>query len=126
MDPKDLAKEIAKAGYGGKGIFNAKAFERDFNVFLTSKKMISRFLRTGKFNEKLLINNIVTILNIFGPARTNQIFRLILDDVQFSVVKAILMFLRQYDFKISRDVYPNRIIVDVLKDMSMRYNLEHM
>lgn len=125
MDSKELAREIAREGYST-GVFHSKAFERDFNVFLTSKKMVTRFIRTGKVNEKLLINNVVTSLNIFGSKKTNAIFRLMLDDVQFSVVKAILMFLHQYDFSISPGVYPNRIVVDMLRDMSLRYNLEHL
>lgn len=125
MDSKALAKSIARKDYPG-GVFNLKEFEKDFNVFLTTKKMTSRFIRTGKFNDGLMINNIVTVLNVFGKSKTNAIFRLILDDVQFSVVKAILMFLRQYDYTISPEVYPNRIIVDVLRDITLRYNLEHL
>lgn len=126
MDSKELARCIAREAYSSAAVFNEKAFERDFNVFLTSKKMISRFIRSGKLNEKLLINNIVTTLNIFGRLPANQIYRIILDDVQFSVAKAVLMFLRQYDFRVAVDVYPNRIIVDVLKDMTERYNLSHL
>lgn len=126
MEDKDLAKELAKQAYSSAAVFNDKAFDKDFNVFITTKKMISRFIRTGKFNEKLLVNNIVTTLNVFGSKTSNQVYRLILNDVQFSVVKAILMFLRQYDYKISPDVYPNRIVVDVLRDMTLRYNLDHL
>lgn len=126
MDSKELARDLAKQAYSSAAVFNDKAFERDFNVFMTSKKMISRFIRTGKFNERLLINNIVTTLNVFGPKTGNAVYRLLLDDVQFSVAKAILMFLHQYDFTVSPDVYPNRIVVDVLRDVTQRYNLNHL
>lgn len=122
---KDIAREIAVKDYG-KSAYHTAAFERDFNVFVTTKKMITRFLKTGTINEKLMINNVVTVLNIFGPVKVTVIFRHLMDDVQFSVVKAILMFLKQYDFRVGQDVYPNRIIVDILKDMSVRYNLEHL
>jgi hypothetical protein len=124
-DVKDLAKEIALDGYG-KGVFHAKTFDRDFAVFMTTRKMVDRFLRTGSINEKLLINNVVMILNIFGTKKTTKIFRVLLDDVQFSVAKAILMFLHQYDWSVGADVWPNRIVVDVLKDITHRYNLEHL
>lgn len=126
MEDKDLAKELAKEAYSTAAVFNAKAFDKDYNVFITTKKMISRFIRTGKFNEKLLINNVVTTLNVFGSKTANKVYRLILNDVQFSVIKAILMFLRQYDFTIAQDVSPNRIVVDVLRDMTQRYNLDHL
>lgn len=126
MEDKDLAKELAKEAYSSAAVFNTKAFDKDYNVFITTKKMISRFIRTGKFNEKLLVNNIVTTLNVFGSKTANKVYRLILNDVQFSVIKAILMFLRQYDFTVAQDVSPNRIVVDVLRDMTQRYNLDHL
>lgn len=124
-DVKDLAKEIALEGYGT-GVFHAKTFDKDFAVFMTTRKMIDRFLKTGAINEKLLINNVVVVLNLFGTRKVTAIFRVLLNDVQFSVVKAILMFLHQYDWAIGADVWPNRIVVDILKDVTHRYNLGHL
>lgn len=124
-DPKEIARAIALKDYGTSA-FHEATFNRDFNVFSTTRKMITRFLKTGVVNDKLLINNVVTVLNIFGPKNVTLIFRYLMDDVQFSVVKAILMFLKQYDFRVGQDVYPNRIIVDILKDVSIRYNLDHL
>jgi hypothetical protein len=124
-DAKDVAKDIALSGYS-RGVFHSKSFDRDFAVFMTTRKMIDRFLRIGQINEKLLINNIVVTLNVFGTKKVSAIFRVLLDDVQFSVAKAVLMFLHQYDWSVGAEVWPNRIVVDVLKDVSMRYNLSHL
>ena len=124
-DVKDMAKQIALDGYGT-GVFHAKTFDKDFAVFMTTRKMIDRFLKTGAINEKLLINNVVVVLNVFGTKKVSAIFRVLLNDVQFSVVKAILMFLHQYDWAIGADVWPNRIVVDILKDVTHRYNLGHI
>lgn len=106
--------------------FNEEEFNDAFDEIFVTKKMINRFLSSDQVNEKLIINKIVLILNSFGISRTNEIFRLCCDNVQFSVSKAVLMFLRQYDFKHGNDVDPNRIMVDILKNMQERYNLEHM
>lgn len=122
---KDIARAIALKDYE-KVAFHQSTFERDFNVFVTTRKMITRFLKTGVINEKLLINNIVTTLNVFGAIKVTHIFRNLTDDVQFSVVKAVLMFLKQFDYRVAPEVYPNRIIVDILRDTSARYNLEHL
>ncbi|QBP06259.1 hypothetical protein CPT_Mendera_058 [Stenotrophomonas phage Mendera] len=104
----------------------AAEFDKDFAGFSTARRMVSRFLNTGLMNEKLLINNVVILLNVFGAQKTTGVFRVIMDDVQFSVVKAILMWLRQYDSTVSEEVYPNRIMVDILRDMNQRYNLDHL
>lgn len=122
---KDIARNIALHGYGTSA-YHVATFEREFNMFMTTRKMTTRFLKTGVVNEKLLVNNVVTTLNVFGATKVTMIFRNLLDDVQFSVVKAILIFLKQYDFKVAPNVYPNRIMVDILKDTSVRYNLEHL
>ncbi len=125
-DVKNTARKIAREGYGTGGVFHSKTFDRDFAVFMTTRKMIDRFLKTGAINEKLLINNVVVVLNVFGSKKVTAIFRVLLDDVQFSVAKAILMFLHQYDWSIGVDVWPNRIVVDILKDVTNRYNLGHL
>ena len=124
-DVKDMARQIALAGYAT-GVFHAKTFDKDFAVFMTTRKMIDRFLKTGAINEKLLINNVVVVLNVFGAKKVTAIFRVLLNDVQFSVAKAILMFLHQYDWSVGADVWPNRIVVDILKDVTHRYNLGHL
>lgn len=125
MDVKEVTRKIAKEGYG-RGVFNHSEFERDYNVFNTVRKMIVRFLATGKLNDKLLVNNTVIVLNVFGVERTNAIFRLLLNDVEFSVIKAVLMFLNHVDYSISPDVSPNRVISDLLRDVAVRYNLGHI
>ena len=124
MTPLEELKQFAKDGYNQGRVFNDAHFEEDFGRFQKSKRIANKFLRKGELDEGLLINHVIILLNVFGKDITNTIFRLTLDDVQFSIIKAVLIFTRQYDFTISPDVFPNRIIVDVLKDISARYNLD--
>lgn len=117
-------KEKAKDGYNQGRVFNDYHFEEDFRRFQKVKRISNKFLRKGILDEGLLINHTIILLNVFGKDLTNEIFRLTMDDVQFSVVKAVLMFLREYDFSISPNVYPNRIVVDVIRDLSSRYKID--
>ena len=125
-DLKARAKEIALLNYSKGKVLNEEEFSKDYAVFLSTRRQISRFLSSSSINEKIIINNIVILLNIFGTIKVTKIFRLLLDDPQFSVVKAVLIFLRQYEWSIGQDVYPNRIMVDILKDTSHRFNLDHL
>lgn len=125
-EARQKARAIATEGYAKPGFFNGTQFNTDFNVFFMTKKMVSRFLKTGSLNEKLLINNIVITLNTFGVKRTNLVFRIICSDVQFSIIKAILMFLGSYHIDIGEEIHPNRIMVDILRNISQRYNLDHL
>lgn len=113
--------EFAREGYNPGKVFNEHHFKQDFYLFSSTKRLVNKFLKKGVVEERLMLNNIVCLLNVFGKDKVNKVFRLLTDDVQFSVIKAALMFLRQYDFSISQNVYPNRIMVDVLRDMERRH-----
>ncbi len=123
---KEELREFARQHYIKTGWVDEDDFNRDFDDLYVTRKMVSRFLTSTEINEKLIINKIVMTLNAFGVKYTSLLFRAITTDVQFSVIKAVLMFLRQYDFSVAEEVYPNRIMVDILKDIQTRYNLEHI
>jgi len=124
---RDDLRAIGKKTYSNRSsFFNTQEFEKDINNVLTAKKMVSRFIKSGQLNEKLLLNNVIVSLNAFGIKTTNLLFRIICTDIQFSVIKAILMFLRCYNFSDGTEVEPHRIMVDILKDTELRYNLNHL
>lgn len=124
---RDDLRAIGKKTYSNRSsFFNTHEFEKDINNVLTAKKMVSRFIKSGQLNEKLLLNNVIVSLNAFGIRTTNLLFRIICTDLQFSVIKALLMFLRCYDYDIGEEVDPHRIIVDILKDIEQRFNLNHL
>lgn len=125
-DMKLLARELALEGYGNGRVVSEEDFQRDYGIFLSTRRQITRFLSSGIINEKIIINNVVILLNIFGSKKVIRVFRLLLSDPHFSVIKAVLMFLRQMDWSIGQEVYPNRIMVDILKDTSHRFNLDHL
>lgn len=125
-DLKAESKKLAREGYTNGNVISEEAFSKDYGIFLSTRRQISRFLSSGSINEKIIINNTVILLNIFGPIKVAKVFRLLLNDPQYSVVKAVLMFLRQNEQGIGQDVFPNRIMVDILKDTSHRFNLDHL
>lgn len=98
-----------------------KAFDKDIRYFFITRKMIKRFHKTGQINEKLILNNIIICLNIFGIKKTNIIFRTICEDFEFSVIKACLKFLNSYS--LTDNVPQNQIMKDILGDITHRYHL---
>ena len=127
MIPVDEVKQFVREGHTQRGaIFNPVKFESEFANLVTTRKMIARFLKTGVINDKLIVNNIICALNAFGTNLGNRAFRMLCTDEQFAVVKAILLFLRQWYPAVGETIEPNRIIVDILRDVSRRYHLEHL
>lgn len=101
-------------------------FIESFSDIFIIKKMINTFLCSSSVNAKLIINKVITILNVFGKKKTNILLRMTCEDNQFTVVKAILMYLHSYDFAVDTELPPNRIMVDILKDIDQRYSLDHI
>jgi hypothetical protein len=123
---QDEFESLAAQDYNKNGFFNLYDFEKDLANIITTKKMASRFLKTGVVNDKLLINNIVLSLNAFGIRRANELLFIACTDDQYGVVKAILEFLGSHSPDLGAAVEPNRIIVELLRDIEIRYNLKHL
>lgn len=116
--------QIAAEGYPRSSFFDfdQTAFEKDVRSFFVTRKMIKRFLKTGSINDKLILNNIIICLNIFGIEKTNIIFRTICEDSEFGVVKACLIFLNS--FSLADRTYQNQTMKDILADITHRYHLQ--
>ena len=49
-------------------------FEEDLQKFLYLKKLLARYHRDGELRERLILNHIIILYNIFGDAATNMLF----------------------------------------------------
>jgi len=104
------------------GVFNDHLLKKDVYTFFVVRKMVKRFLSVGVVNDKLILNNIIVCLNVFGIKKTNTIFRIICDDQEFSVIKACLIFLNSFNLT-NDNTKPNHVIRDILNDISHRYQV---
>jgi hypothetical protein len=49
-------------------------FEEDIKKFLYLKKLISRYKNNDELRERLILNHIIVLYNIFGDAATRMLF----------------------------------------------------
>lgn len=49
-------------------------FEEDLKKFLYLKKLFSRYKNNGELRERLILNHIIVLYNIFGESATNMLF----------------------------------------------------
>lgn len=49
-------------------------FEEDIKKFLYLKKLLSRYKNNGELRERLILNHIIVLYNIFGDTATNMLF----------------------------------------------------
>lgn len=115
-----LAREV----FDQKPFFDEREFSKSVYSIFVIKKMIYRFLKTGVLNEKLLLNNIIIVLNTFDTKRSNIMFRIATQDSEFSVIKTCLLFLDAYCLE-DDETETNEILLAILMDTAKRLHLQY-
>jgi len=72
-------------------------------------------LETGALAERLILNHLIVIFNVFGNYGAIRILGLKLTDEQWTVVKPFLQFLKYVRDNQLSDIESDQIVVDKLK-----------
>ena len=84
---------FAMKNYQNPSCKNIEEFQEDFNRIKYVKRLFNRYEKDGVLRERLILNHIITIYNVFGlEAATRMLFNR-LDDKQYSLLKTFLTFL---------------------------------
>ena len=68
--------------------------EDDLNRFKYLKRLLNRYKKSGEMSERLVINHLVVLYNVFGQAATDMLFYK-LDKEYWSELKTYLVFLQR-------------------------------
>jgi len=117
----DLTEEnlfiyAAKNYYNPKYI-DAEEFTEDLNRFKYIKRLCNRYLETGNLSERLILNHLIVVFNVFGIEAALNILELKLLDKHWPLIKPFLIFLKY----IRNDQYTNiamdQTVVDALREI---------
>lgn len=78
--------------YDGRFYSSTEEFYNDLNKIGYIKKLITRYIEKGELKERLILNHIIVLNNLFGPEATTRILFLKLAD-QLKYLKPFLLFL---------------------------------
>lgn len=67
-------------------------FEEDIKKFLYLKKLLSRYKNNGELRERLILNHIIVLYNIFGEPATRMLFHKI-DETCWDSLVTFLVYL---------------------------------
>jgi len=73
---------------------SVQEFEEDIKRFLYLKKLLSRYKNSGELRERLILNHIIVIYNVFGEASTRMLFHKI-DENCWDVLITFLVYLER-------------------------------
>lgn len=83
----------AKHYYNPKCI-DAEEFYEDLNRFKYIKRLVNKYLESGKISERLILNHLIIIFNTFGVEPSLKMLKLKMDGKHWPVIKPFLIFLR--------------------------------
>jgi hypothetical protein len=99
---KNLILFAAKHYYNPKCIDSEEFFE-DLKRFKYLLRLMNRYRDTGVLSERLILNHLIVIFNVFGYDAGLDILELKIDVDQWTVLKPFLIFLKA----IRNDQYTN-------------------
>ena len=68
-------------------------FEGDLKRTKYLKRLFRRYKATKEIKERLVLNHIILLNNVFGPEATTRILFFRIDERDYSVLKTFLLFL---------------------------------
>jgi hypothetical protein len=108
-------------------LYAAKAYDRpncimsefteDMKRLNYLKRLFRRYHKHGEMRERLILNHIVVLYNIFGPEVTTRILFYNTSEVDYSILKTYLLFLNLMPEKVrginGADIISSEIPVDM-------------
>ena len=84
---------FAMKNYYNPSCKNIEEFQEDYNRIKYVKRLFNRYETSGVLRERLILNHIITLYNVFGlTAATRMLFNR-LENKQYSLLKTFLTFL---------------------------------
>lgn len=97
-------------------------FEEDLKKFLYLKKLFSRYKKDNELRERLILNHIIVLYNVFGEAATNMLFYKI-DKEYWETLTTFLVYLErmpeelpEHSLKLS-DIVLDELIIRALRNI---------
>ena len=93
LTEKNLLLYAAKQ-YSNPTFSDIEDFHEDLKRFKYIKRLLNRYLETDDLSERLILNHLIVIFNMFGIEAALNILDLKLEEKHWPVVKPFLIFLK--------------------------------
>ena len=85
--------------YAAKHYYNPRfsdieEFNEDLKRFKYIKRLVNRYIENGVLSERLILNHLIILFNVFDIEPALNMLEIKLDDKQWTVVKPFLIFLK--------------------------------
>ena len=99
-------------------------FEEDLKRIKYVKRLIKRYKTNGELKERLILNHIIILSNVFGTRNAVRMLFFKLDEQDYQILKTFLMFLDYMPDYITgvrgKDIWSRNISVDLFVGKRLR------
>ena len=118
---EDTFLVYAIKNYYNPGSMGISDLEEDLNRFKYIKRLLNRYQTTGEVCERLILNHLIVLYNVFGNAATDMLFYK-LDRQYWSDLKTYLVFLHRMPLEtvvssgiVETDIPLNQELITILR-----------
>ncbi len=99
-------------------------FEEDLKRIKYVKRLIKRYRATGELKERLILNHIIILSNVFGTRNSVRMLFYKVDKVDYNILKTFLLFLGHMPEVIrgikGKDIHSSDVTVDIFVGKRLR------
>jgi len=92
-------------------------FYEDIKRFKYIKRLVNRYLEQGDLAERLVLNHLIVVFNVFGVEASVNILQLKLDEKQWPVIKPFLIFLNYIKNDDLTEIEMDKFVIDRLRQI---------
>lgn len=105
---------FAMKAYDNQQCHSLKEFEEDLKRFQYLKKLFLRYKKDNDLNERLILNHIIILYNLFGISTTEMLFFKV-EKEYWSALVTFLIYLNRIPEDHISDIPLDQVIVDALR-----------
>lgn len=83
----------AAANYTNMQCYDTDEFYDDLKRFKYIKRLFSRYQEKGELKERLILNHLITLYNVFDPSATTRMLFYRVEERHWYILKTFLLFL---------------------------------
>ena len=92
-------------------------FHEDLKRFKYIKRLVNRYLDQNDLAERLILNHLIVVFNVFGVEATLNILGLKLDQRHWPVIKPFLIFLKYIKNDQLTEIEMDKLVVERLREI---------
>ena len=110
-------KLFAANHYNNPECVDVEEFKQDLNRFKYLKRLLKRYELTGDLQERLILNHLIVLYNVFGIGPCNKMMWFKINEEHWHYIKPFLVYLHYLSEDAKVEVGMDPYIVQVLREL---------